>query len=237
MSESTNSTSFWGSTNGEVIHWLRAGPVVSRETRRIALGMESEAMSSMANPAAFGLWAFAVGTWMMAVIGGGYLPAADLASFAPITLFITGFAQFIAGLMFFPRGNMFATTAFTCFGALHITTGTMFLLHYIGVIGPHSGMHLALGFLVESFAFIPFGLLLAILPANVLLILITGTTTIGAALIGVTEFYGGAAHLPVVGYAGGAALFADAGLAFYLGAAIVVNSTFGREVLPILGEV
>ncbi len=175
------------------------------------LGLEGEATSVVADPTILGLWSFATGTWMVGVVGGGYLPAADLTSLAPTALFITRIAQFVAGLYSFHRDNMFPATAFTCFGAYHVVNGLMFLLHFGGVLNAHNGMNLMSGYFDQSFAFIAFGLLFAIAPLNILLIIITGTTALGSCLIGVAEFYGGASHALGVAYAGGAFLFLDAG--------------------------
>lgn len=235
MSES-NSPDLEGTQDKPVTHWLRGGPVVSSSPRDRPLGLEGAAAAGMANAAVLGLWTFATGTWMLAVVSGGYLPAADLHSLAPVSLFITGFAQFIAGLLFFNRANMFAATAFGSFGALHVTTGLMFLLNYVGVITDHTGMSLMLGYLIESFSFIAFALMVAVIRANLTLTLITCTTGIGAALLGITEFNGGASQMIGVAHAGGAVLFLDAGLAYYLGAAIVINSSFERVLLPTFGE-
>jgi succinate-acetate transporter protein len=225
------------STETPKTHWLRGGPVISSQPRSHALAVEGEVTAAIGDSAVLGLWAFATGTWIVGVIGGGYLPASDLVALAPTALFISGLAQFIAGLYAFPRANMFPATAFCAFGTYHVINATVFLLHYAGVLSPHNGMNLMSGFLDQSFGFIAFGLLIAILPANFLLILITATTWLGSCLLGIAEFHGGADHLRGVAYAGGALFFADAGVAYYLGMAMIVNASFGRELLPIFGEV
>lgn len=235
MPESTETSP--GTEQVPITHWMRGGPVLSSQPREVILGMEGGATASVGDAAILGLWGFATGTWIVGVIGGGFLPAADLASMAPTALFISGLAQFIAGLYAFPRANMFPATAFTAFGAFHTVNGIAFLLQYAGILNTHNGFALMLGYFDESFGFIAFGLLLAIVRANVLLILITSTTSLGAILLGIAEFHGGAAHSHGVAYAGGALFLLDAGVAYYLGMAMIVNANFGRELLPIFGEV
>ncbi len=94
-----------------------------------------------------------------------------------------------------------------------------------------------LGYLNCSFAFVSLALLVAASCRNVVLSGIFGFLTLGYELIGIAmSFAGPRGTLGGVAYAGGALLFAAAFLAYYMGAAMVINSSWQRTMLPLFGE-
>lgn len=179
---------------------------------------------------------------MAATVLGGYLPASYGLAVAPTLLFFAGLPQFIAGLYAFRRAHTLDSTAFTCFGAFNFIVGVMLLLTATGTIHTGGGFHEMLGFLLESFAFISFGLAAATLRRNIALLLVLLFLGFGYALSGIAQFLvlpatggGAGAALGGVAAAGGACLLASSFFAYYLGLALLVNSSWHRKVLPILG--
>ena len=129
----------------------------------------------------------------------------------------------------------------------------MLLLGYVGVIRAGAGYHEMFGFLLESFAFISFGLCAAAISRNFTLVAVLGFLGLGYALSGIGQFLalpvtgaaahaGAAAGAPAAGGPGGVAaagaacLLAAAFFAYYLGLSLLVNSSWNRKILPILGQ-
>lgn len=115
----------------------------------------------------------------------------------------------------------------------------MLLFGAVGLM-PKAGtsMYDVLGWLNFSFGFISLAFMLASLRRNLVTPLIMGCLTCGYTLTGIgvlgigpTGSIGGA-----VSIAGGILLFIAAFFMYYMGAALVANSTWNREILPILGE-
>ncbi len=217
--------------------WTKAGPVVSRLPDDQIAVMEERAVTTVGDPSILGLWGFATGTWMVATVMGGMLTSAALAETAPVLLVFAGLAQFIAGLWAYRRANALAATAFCCFGAFNVTVAMTLLLQASKVLPMDASGSLLLGFLLESFGFIALALMLAAMRANMALVVVLGTLCVGYVLSGIPHLTGLAATTPgVLGSLGAYFLMASAFFAYYTGAALVVNSTWGRAVLPLGGE-
>jgi len=217
--------------------WTEAGPVVSRLPDMEIARLEGRAAATVAEPSTLALFGFATGTWMAGAVFGGYLaPSAQLA-LAPILLLFAGVAQFIGGLYAFRRINALTANAFTCYGSYNAIVGLTILLEGSGLIPRGADTNTILGYLNCSFAFISLTLMFAGLQRNVVVAAILGCLTAGYALIGITQFSLGPHYsIGAVGAAGGALLFAAAGLAYYMGAAMVINSSWRRTLLPVFGE-
>jgi succinate-acetate transporter protein len=208
--------------------------------------LRERAAATVADPSELGLWGFATGTWMAATVLGGYVAPQDGLALSPTVILFAGIAQFIAGLYAFRRTNALNATAFTCFGAFNTVAGMMLLLPFLGIAAPTVGFHDMMGFLLESFAFISLALTLGAIRRNVVLTGLLGALCIGYFLTGIGQFLIGGAPVPaanaatagpgIVGAVGGVFLWLSALLAYYLGTALLVNSTWHRRVLPILGE-
>ena len=71
-----------------------------------------------ANPAPLGLFGFATTTWLLSMLNAGWFPIVkDLPLMMATAFAFGGVAQFIAGLLEYPRGNTFGFVAFTCYGS------------------------------------------------------------------------------------------------------------------------
>jgi len=69
------------------------------------------------DPAPLGLAGFGITTLMLSVINAGWLPAVDTLGVLAMAIAFGGGAQLLAGMWAFRRGNTFAATAFTSYGA------------------------------------------------------------------------------------------------------------------------
>jgi succinate-acetate transporter protein len=226
--------------------WTNAGPVLSQMPDQEVTLLRERAAATVADPSVLGLWGFATGTWMAATVLGGYVAPQSSLALSPTVILFAGLAQFIAGLFAFRRTNALNATAFTCFGAFNMVAGTMLLLPFLGIAGAAAGFHNMMGFLLESFAFISLALMLGAMRRNAVLMGLLGALCIGYALTGIGQFLIGGAPVAapnaavagpgIIGAIGGGFLWLSALFAYYLGTALLVNSTWHRRVLPILGE-
>lgn len=218
--------------------WTKAGPVfTSLSEQEIAL-LEDRATATIAEPGALGMWGFATATWIVATIFAGNLPLTAMGWPVAVLLLFGGVAQFIAGLYAFRRADALLATAFTCFGALYTTLGLMFLFAAANTFTVATNFDVYAGFLLESFAFIALALCLAALMRNLWSAAWLGLLVVGYCLAGIECLAGsiGVGSWGVIGAIGGYFMMASAFCAAYIGAALVVNSTWKRTVLPLFGE-
>jgi succinate-acetate transporter protein len=201
--------------------------------------IEQRSMSSVAEPATLGLWAFATGTWIAGVVIAGVFQPAVLLGAAPVLLVFAGLTQFIAGLLAIRRANTLAATAFTCFGAFNVITAFALLLQGMHLVPMTGDPMVFQGYLLLSFGLIALILTLAALRTNLALVLVLLTLGAGYTLTGVAYVTGAVTStggLSEVGHIGGYLLILSAGIAYYTGAAMVCNASFQRELLPLGGE-
>jgi succinate-acetate transporter protein len=218
--------------------WTRSGPVVSHLDEQEIEHLEERSAATIADPATLGLWGFATGTWMVGTVIAGWFPQAAFTATVPVLLVFAGLVQFIAGLYSFRRSNMLAATAFCAFGAFNVTSAFMFGLQ--AAHGLPAGDYAAVqqGFLLESFGFIALALMVAALRMNMAIVGVLGLLAIGYALSGIPDLANaiGQPGWSLVSTIGGCFLIASALVAYYTGAAMVVNSTWQRSVLPLGGK-
>ncbi|OGO03329.1 MAG: hypothetical protein A2Y59_04340 [Chloroflexi bacterium RBG_13_52_14] len=177
------------------------------------------------NPAALGLGGFALTTFILNVVNAGLISADNLGMVLPVGIFYGGLAQFCAGMWEFKRGDTFGATCFTSFGAFWMGMAVMVLLENTGVISPvpREGM---------TVLFIAWGIFtayatVASLKVNKAVTSIFVTLVILFCLLAAGE-WNGTVH-KIAGYEG----ILCALIAWYTSAAVLINTLFGRDVLPL----
>jgi len=180
------------------------------------------------NPAALGLVGFGLTTVLLSLINAGILPKGGEGVVIPLALAYGGLIQIIAGLFEFQVKNTFGMTAFLSYGAFWWWFALLLLfagnkLIDISAAGPTIGVALMLWGVLTLYLWISTFKLPRILFAIFLTLWITFF------LLGL----GAALAMPALGKLGGYLGLVCGTLAMYGSFAIVTNSTFGREVLPI----
>jgi succinate-acetate transporter protein len=218
--------------------WTKAGPIVSHLPPDEIITLEEQATATVGDPTAMGLWAFATGTWIVGTVFGGAFPSGTLTGTAPILIVFAGIAQFIAGLFAYRRAQPFMATAFCTFGSLYAVLGFIFLMVTAGAIAPNWSDQVMVGFLIESFCFIALALAFGSLRINLALFSVLALLAIGYGCAGIPYLTNSVDvdGWGIVGNIGGWFMVASAFCAYYLGAAMIVNSTCNRVVLPIWGR-
>jgi succinate-acetate transporter protein len=192
-----------------------------------------------ADPGPLGLAAFAGTTFMLSLInaglvgspkapGGGLLPMV-----AGLALAYGGAAQLLAGIWEFRTGNTFGAVAFCSYGAFWISF--YFIVQSVGKNVPTEvfsglGLYLWMWGIFTAYMFVASLRTTGAVAAVFLLLAITFIILgIGnSALAGTTNVINGTIKLG--GYFG----IATAIVAWYASFAAVVNSTFGRVLMPVV---
>jgi succinate-acetate transporter protein len=180
------------------------------------------------NPAALGLVGFGLTTVLLSLINAGLLPKGGEGVVIPLALAYGGLIQIIAGLFEFQVKNTFGMTAFLSYGAFWWWFALLLLfagnkLIDISAAGPTIGVALMLWGVLTLYLWVSTFKLPRILFAIFLTLWVTFF------LLGL----GAALGMPMLGKLGGYLGLVCGTLAMYGSFAIVTNTTFGREVLPI----
>lgn len=213
--------------------WTKAGPVISHLPDNQVLEAQELSEASIGEPGPMSLFGFAVGTLLIALPITTVVPAATALAAVPALLVFAGIGQFIGGLVAYRKGNTFAATAFCSFGANNVVVSTFLLFQVIGLFPKNANTNLFLAIDLFCFAYIAFVLLLASFKLNAAFVLVLLALFPGYGLSAV----GYLSSMPaVIGQIGGWFLVCSAGMAFYAGGAIALNSTYERTVAPMFSR-
>jgi succinate-acetate transporter protein len=179
-----------------------------------------------ADPAPLGLAAFALTTFILSLANANVYPtAAGAAVFTAIAY--GGLAQLLAGMWEFKRGNTFAATAFSSFGAFWIA---VYFLVIVGKLDPGAPANAALfGTFFLGWTIFTFYMTIAALRVSGAVLLVFTLLTITFVCLTIGSFNSNA-HLI---HAGGWVGVATAAAAWYGSFAGVTNATFRKAIIPV----
>ncbi|WP_347352231.1 acetate uptake transporter [Intrasporangium sp.] len=186
------------------------------------------AASSIADPAALGLAAFAMTTFVLSVVNAGLIQSAATPVVLGLALFYGGIAQLFAGMWEFRRGNVFGAVAFSSYGAFWLSF--FFYVDFVaGGLAKVGEANAATGLFLLAWAIFTGYMMIAAFRTNmaVLLVFVFLFLTYVALVIGA---WGG---IEVVNKVGGWLGIVTAVIAWYTSFAIVLNSTFKKTLLPL----
>ena len=184
-------------------------------------------MLKTANPAPLGLFGFAFTTWMLCMFNVKWWGIETFPLMCSTAFVFGGTAQFVAGLMEYPRGNTFGTVAFCSYGCFWFAFA-LYLMAFGGK-GPLN----YLGAWLVIWAVFTFVLWIATLKAGGrALQLVFLTLWVAFLLLGLSHL------LPkdigdVLHTTGGYVGLLCAALAFYLASAQVLNEVYEKPLLPV----
>ncbi|HEY6313806.1 MAG TPA: acetate uptake transporter [Streptosporangiaceae bacterium] len=190
----------------------------------------------VADPAALGLAAFALTTFLLSAHNAGWAP--DYIWIGP-AFFYGGLAQLLAGMWEFRNRNIFGCTAFSTYGGFWLSLGLFVLLvtfskPVAAALGA-AGVSKDLGWFLLAFAIFNTYMLLwstritaAVFGVFLLLEITEIILFIGFFLAGAGNS-AGPSWIKIGGYLG----IATAAIAWYTSAAVVVNNMAGRVVAPV----
>ncbi|HEX5454041.1 MAG TPA: GPR1/FUN34/YaaH family transporter [Stellaceae bacterium] len=217
--------------------WTKGGPVFSRLPAARVQEIEGRAIASFGDAVTLGMWAFATGIWTTGLFQTELLPRREMILLFPPLLVYAGLVLFTAGLFLYRRNDTFFGSMFCSLAALNISRAVLMILQNAGVLPNDGTAMIVRGALMESFAWIALSLFAGAVRVNAVSALVMGCTFFGYLLSGlpfVTDNPGGG--WGEAGRIGGYFLFAAGFFAYYGGTALLVNTAWRRQLLPIGGQ-
>ena len=187
-------------------------------------------LQPIAPPSVLGLFGFAASTFMVATYLAGWYgdPKSPMFLF-PFAAAFGGVAQFLAGMWAYRARDAVATAMHGMWGSFWIAYGVLNLLAAVHVLTLPTGKFPELGYWFLPLAAITFAGFLAALAESAGLAAVLGSLSVGAALLAVHYLAGGIGWQ----HTGGWVLIASAIAAFYTATALMLESAFGRVMLPL----
>ncbi len=179
-----------------------------------------------ANPAPLGLAGFAATTLVLSAINANLLSARGIGVVLGLAIAYGALAQLIAGVWEFRTGNTFGATAFTSFGCFWLSFYFILKVVPVALVTPH-----ALSLYLWTWGGFTAYMFIASLRTTGAIALVFLLLAITFVLLGIGDM--GSGH-PSITHAGGYVGIVTAAAAFYASFAQVVNSTWGRVVLPLV---
>ncbi len=189
----------------------------------------SEENVKLANVGALGLGGFALSTFILNIVNAGWVDEKTIGIVMPVALFYGGLAQFMAGMWDVRRGDTFGATCFSSFGAFWMGVATFFFLNLAGVPGFTGVPPAGVAIVMIAWGIFTFYATIAALKLPKAVTWVFITLTILFFLLAIGEF------VPIVHMIAGYEGVLCSLIAWYASAGILINTTYGRTVLP-LGE-
>ncbi|MEO7130563.1 MAG: acetate uptake transporter [Dermatophilaceae bacterium] len=186
------------------------------------------AASAIADPAALGLGAFAMTTFVLSVVNAGLIDKSAEPVVLALALFYGGLAQLLAGMWEFRRGNVFGALAFSSFGAFWLSF-FFYVTYIVGGLAKVNEAGAATGLFLLAWTIFTGYMMIAALRVNVavLAVFVFLFLTFIALVIGAFGDSSGFNKL------GGWLGIITAVIAWYTSFSIVINATFKKTVLPV----
>jgi uncharacterized protein len=184
------------------------------------------AAPSTADPGALGLAGFAMTTFVLSVFNAGLLSESLEPVVLPLALFYGGLGQLLAGMWEFKRGNTFAATAFSSYGAFWLAFAA-----YVHTIVPtldKANADSATGLFLLGWTIFTAYMTVASLRTSAAIVAVFVPLTITFLLLAVGALAGSTGLHTVGGWVG----LLTALTAWYASFATVTNNTWKREVIP-----
>ncbi|MGH2858205.1 MAG: acetate uptake transporter [Solirubrobacteraceae bacterium] len=213
-----------------------AGPggpeIAPHEAHTMAEPMRGRVWWAPADPVPVGIAGFALTTFILGLVNANAISGSGVYVVLSVAGAYGGMVQLLAGLWAFAERNTFAAAAFCSYGGFWISFVLLvqfFLPEAAKAGGPLAANH-ALALYLFCWGFFTFYMWFATFRLNVALNLVFLTLWVAYLLLGLGLLGGG--H-PTLTHWGGYVTTACAVLAWYVGAAHVLNATLGRTVLPL----
>jgi hypothetical protein len=180
-----------------------------------------------ANPAPLGLAGFAMTTFVLSMTNANIVNPEGIVPVLGLALAYGGIAQLLAGMWEFRTGNTFGAVAFSSYGAFWISFWAINVFYGKDLTAAHAGH--AIGLYLWAWAIFTAYMSVGALRVSgaVLLVFVLLTITFILLGIGADGASKNATHWG--GYIG----IATAAAAWYASFGAVVNSTFGKPVVPL----
>ncbi|HVW47302.1 MAG TPA: acetate uptake transporter [Solirubrobacterales bacterium] len=183
---------------------------------------------SPADPGPLGLAGFALTTFVLSMFNTGLVSKAGEPVVLGLALAYGGIAQFAAGMWEFRTGNTFGAVAFASYGAFWVSFWALVTFFAADIPPEHAGS--AIGLFLIAWGIFTAYMFVASLRTTAAVALVFILLTITFFLLGIGEASESKGTVEIGGWTG----ILTAAAAWYASFAAVVNSTFGRTVMPVV---
>lgn len=184
----------------------------------------------LANPAPLGLFGFGMTTILLNLANANVYALGS--TVLAMGVFFGGFAQIVAGLLEYRKGNTFGMTAFLAYGFFWETFVFIFILPGISGLSAFAPTSTALGYYLFFWGVFTLLMFIGTLRINGALMAVFGTLWILFFLLAI-GFLTGAAPTSGLSIATGYEGVLCGLLAMYTAIANVLNEVYGKSVLPL----
>ena len=199
------------------------------EGSAVSAPAEGSARSSSwtpANPAPLGLAGFAMTTFVLSMCSANFVSPASTPVVLGLALAYGGVVQLLAGMWEFRAGNTFGAVAFSSYGAFWLSFWALNVFYAKDIT---ADVGHALGLYLFAWAIFTAYMTVGALRVSGAVLLVFVLLTVTFVLLGIANDGGNATTLHWGGYVG----IATAAAAWYASFGAVVNSTFGKTVVPL----
>lgn len=187
-------------------------------------------LQPFAAPSILGLYGFAASTFMVAAnMAHWYGNDHSALYLAPFAAIFGGVAQFLAGMWAYRVRDGLATAMHGMWGAFWIAYGLLNFAFMTHVLAQPTGAFPELGFWFIGLAAITWIGTVAACSANMALVLVLGFLAAGSTCAAIGEINGTAGLTVTAGWL----FIISAILAWYTASALMLESSFGRAILPV----
>jgi len=180
----------------------------------------------MANPAPWAITAFGTTAFMLGIYQTGLLNPGGVLIVLPTAFFFGGFVQIVVAILEFSRGNLFTGAVFGTYGPFWVIFGAFQTLYASSV--PAANLGSATSLLLAVFAVVSVYLGIAALREDLLIAAIIWLIFLSLLILSI----GAGATSSGTTKAGGWIVLIFAVLLWYRAAGDIIESTFGRKILP-----
>jgi uncharacterized protein len=192
------------------------------------VGGRTAGVPAIANPAPLGLAAFALTTFVLSMVNTGLVSDKAEPIVFGLALAYGGLAQLLAGMWEFKTGNTFGATAFTSYGAFWLSFWAF--VQFFAKDVPAADAGHAVGLFLWAWGIFTAYMFVASLRTTAAVALVFLLLAITFIILGIGNSGGHSGIVKLGGWVG----LATAIAAWYASFAQVVNSTFGRDVAPLV---
>ncbi len=183
----------------------------------------------LGDPFALGLASFGISALVLSTVLSGIIDPLALPAVLALAFALGFFVELIAGILHFQRGETFAGMVFTAYAGFWLSYALLVQFFIAPVVDAGGDAAAITGMFLLVWAIFTTYMLLAALKTNLTTIVIFTLLSAVFYLAALGSFTGSAGTSEIAGYV----LVLDAAVALYASAALIVNGTWGRTVLPL----
>jgi succinate-acetate transporter protein len=186
------------------------------------------AAAEWGDPLSLGLVSFGLSALVLATVNAGWIDATATPAVLSLAFALGFFTEAIAGAIHYKRGETFAGLVFTAYAGFWLSYGLLVQFFLPRVVEANGPVTAIVGTFLLSWAIFTTYMLIASLKTTRTIAAIFVLLAVTFWLLAVATYVGST----VLAHFSGYVLLLDALLALFLSFASIVNTTFGRAVIP-----